>query len=261
MVPSVPVALRRHFDRISGAYYDIVDKLWYDLGYYHRRETDFVRERLPTRLNLSIDAGCGPGRHTPFLVSGSKRVIAVDISKEMLRLTGDRVASTSGEVDLVQADVRKLPFKPGVADFILNLELLEHLPGGLDDVSTVFAEFRRIFKPQGTLMTEAPLRRHRWWQLLGIQPASWKEVPRHMQNEYYEKDPLTVGHRYRDETLDALLGRFGFAQVSKEFVRVLPAGLVEKYPLITNFDRILEKLPIIHRFAREAIWLVRCQVL
>ena len=258
MDSSGPVMLRRHFDQISGAYYDIVDRLWYDVGYYHKREMEFVRERLPTHLNLSIDAGCGPGRHTPHLVSVSKRVVAVDISSEMLRLTRSRMSSASERVDLVQADVRKLPFKPGVADFILNLEVLEHLPVNDSDLSLALNEFRRVLGRDGLLVTEAPLRRHSWWGILGVKPSSWKEIDGNIRKEFYEKHPLTVEKTYREATVESRLREAGFELFVKTYVRVLPAGMIERHACLEGVDRLLERLPIVNRLAREALWLVKC---
>src|SRR6478735_10183253 len=75
-----------HFDAISDRYYDIVDKLPHDLGYYHREELAYVRQQFcdcPEPLQI-LDAGCGPGRHAVELARLGHQVTAIDFSAEML---------------------------------------------------------------------------------------------------------------------------------------------------------------------------------
>lgn len=96
------------------------------------------------------------------LSSTSERVIAVDVARRMLELVRAESLSHDGDnVELVQADVRHLPFRAGVADFVLNLEVLEHLQGAVNDVRAAFEEFQGIFGPLGALITEARLTRCR----------------------------------------------------------------------------------------------------
>src|SRR5438552_14141113 len=158
----VPVDLQKHFDAIAPAYYEIVDRVWYDVGYYHARESEFLRKRVVPGKQLVIDAGCGPGRHTSFLGGVFHRVIAIDISRKMLESAAATVPAES-RIDFVQADIRYLPFRSGIADLIVNMEVLEHLPARGADILAAFQEFRRVLKQDGGLITEAPLRRHALW--------------------------------------------------------------------------------------------------
>src|SRR2546427_2402487 len=155
---SVSLNLQSHFDNIADAYYRIVDRIWYDIGYYHRREGEFLREHVRRPVNLAIDAGCGPGRHLPTLKEHSHRVIAIDFSRQMLNNARKGMPSNRQVgVDLVQADVRHLPLKANAADLVINFEVLEHLPGGLADARTTLEEFGRVLKPRGSLVVEVPL--------------------------------------------------------------------------------------------------------
>jgi len=65
---------RRHFDAIAPHYYDVVDAVWYDSGYYHRQELEVVTRcfKASSAPLEVLDAGCGPGRHpVPSRTSGT----------------------------------------------------------------------------------------------------------------------------------------------------------------------------------------------
>src|SRR5262245_39635499 len=84
---------RSHFDAIAASYYDIVDKLPHDLGYFHREELATVVAQFanaPMTLRI-LDAGCGPGRHTVELARLGHDVTAVDFSGQMLAQTRRRL--------------------------------------------------------------------------------------------------------------------------------------------------------------------------
>lgn len=246
--------MERHFDRISEAYYDIVDRVWYEYGYCHQRELAFLRRVLRARPRIALDAGCGPGRHTAVLASAADRVLAIDVSRKMLELARRSVAATpSATVDFIQADVRHLPLKTCALDFIANFEVLEHLLGGITDINKTFMEFRRVLEPGGSLVTEVPLRRHLLMSM--IAPSSLKEILPQERQRFYEEFRLPVADAQHEDKVDRLLRSAGFDWELKEFVQVVPAGLVERFPPIIKLDEILEKAPVVRKFAREAIWL------
>ena len=257
MSKALDLQTQEHFDHVSGAYYGIVDRVWYDVGYYHRREARFVREHLSPGLGIAVDAGSGPGRHTALLATSCRKVVAVDISRSMLEVARQRLTSEARDrVDLIQADIRYFPLRDCVADAIVNLEVLEHLPRSKEDVPATIREFRRIVRPQGLLMMEAPLLRHRALRTIYPFGPTWKEIPRETIKEIYIKHPLSISSEFLDEQIDHWLRLSGFLLIAKSFVRVLPAGLVERHPRLHLLDRLLESVPIIRRLAREALWAV-----
>jgi len=158
------------------------------------------------------------------------------------------------EVGFVQADVRHLPLRGGAADLVINFEVLEHLPGGLADARTTLEEFGRILKECGNLVVEVPMERHRRWRHIWSKPASYRELTRDERLRYYEKFPLTVENLFRDEDVDRLLRRAGFRRETKRFVRFLPSGLIERHPLLEKVDEVLERMPVLNRICREALW-------
>jgi len=73
--------------------------------------------------NLSLDAGCGWGS---YFKSFKGRVVGLDIAIAFLKAGKERLP-TNKEVHFVLGDLRSLPFKEGVFDFVLCSSVLEHL--------------------------------------------------------------------------------------------------------------------------------------
>ncbi|MBN2582771.1 MAG: class I SAM-dependent methyltransferase [Planctomycetes bacterium] len=65
--------------------------------------------KLPARACV-LDVGCGYGRHVVHLAARGYSVTGVDASPELLRRAGDAVERCGLRVNLVQADMRELPF-------------------------------------------------------------------------------------------------------------------------------------------------------
>jgi len=258
MAGMVPVRVDEHFDGISSEYYDIVDRLWYDVGYFHRRESEVLEQVFCARPGIVIDAGCGPGRHILTLAGDASRIVGVDFARRMLEIARLAASSDSAHTpDFVQADVRQLPFKSGMVDFVLNFEVLEHLPEPLEDVAKTLREFRRILRSNGLVLTDAPLVRHRLWERITRVEGSWKELSRADRTRFYESRPLTANYRFREPEIEGILRKVGLRTKRRFYVRVIPAGLIERFPRLARFDRILERIPFFQKLAREAIWLAQ----
>lgn len=209
-------------------------------------------------MDTAVDAGCGPGRHTLTLCKTARRVVAVDISVNMLQSARRQLPTGDDrKVHFIQADIRHLPLKSYSADLVVNLEVLEHLPGLESDMKSALQEFVRVLRPFGLLITEAPLRRHSWWRHLYQKEASFKETTESQKEKYYVRAPLLVDHAFREQTIDEALTHSGFLREKKRFIRFFPSGLVERHPWLGVFDALLEKLPLLRHLCREAIWCVR----
>ena len=203
---------------------------------------------------MAVDAGCGPGRHATVLAAVAQRVIAVDISRNMLnQARRQQPSSTRAVVDFVQADVRRLPLKDRTADCVVNFEVLEHLPDGKEGVLAALRSFRRVLRDYGMLITEVPLSFHTLMDFAA--PPSLKEIVGSARRNYYKEAPLTVGNAFRRALLEKLLKVAGFTVVSRRFVRVLPSGIIERLPGMIKVDGLLERVPLLKRAARQVVWL------
>jgi ubiquinone/menaquinone biosynthesis C-methylase UbiE len=99
-------------------------------------------DRVPP--GRALDAACGTGRHTAYLVSRGHRVSGVDATAAMLEKARARVPSA----DLRQGDLAGLPFEDGMFDVAVCALALSHLP----DPAPAILELARVVRPGGTLV-------------------------------------------------------------------------------------------------------------
>lgn len=102
--------------------------------------------RLADLAGLTVlDAGCGGGRYARLAARAGARVVAVDhsIAVEKARL----VAGTEGRAVFLQADLNRLPLRPGSFDFVYSIGVLHHTP----DTRAAFGALARMPRPGGRL--------------------------------------------------------------------------------------------------------------
>jgi SAM-dependent methyltransferase len=95
------------------------------------------------RGKLVLDGGCGNGRYAKLANDWGARVIAVDISAAV-EIASQNVADRPG-VDVVQADLFKLPFRPGTFDAMYSVGVLHHTP----NARGAFKAMQPLVKPGG----------------------------------------------------------------------------------------------------------------
>jgi len=111
------------------------------------RETALMR-LVPRDLTVA-DVGCGTGLLTLTLARVARRVVAVDSSARMVRLTREKVARASlANVDVKQGRAESLPVSSASLDAAFSFHLLRHLPRPAEAI----AEMARVLKPGGRLI-------------------------------------------------------------------------------------------------------------
>jgi SAM-dependent methyltransferase len=107
---------------------------------------------LPAMLSLMpdvaglkvLDAGCGPGRYSEWLIEHGADVLAVDASPKMIELANRRL---KGRVPIKQADLTKpLDF---LEDAFFDLVLCPLVLDYIEDLRRLFREFHRVLKVGG----------------------------------------------------------------------------------------------------------------
>jgi SAM-dependent methyltransferase len=94
----------------------------------------------------ALDGGCGSGRWTYALAELGARVMAVDLTAggpESARAALDG----RPEIDIAQADLFDLPFRPESFDFVMSWGVLHHTR----DTREAFGRLVPLLKPGGTL--------------------------------------------------------------------------------------------------------------
>jgi ubiquinone/menaquinone biosynthesis C-methylase UbiE len=97
-----------------------------------------------------VEAGCGTGRITTRLASICDKLCAVDHSLQSLRILRRKLHGRPGRIQLVQADLTRLPVRQDWATRALASQVLEHLPGEALRLQAV-AELWRVLEPGGQL--------------------------------------------------------------------------------------------------------------
>lgn len=106
---------------------------------------DFPIERLEGKLVL--DAGCGLGRFSEIVLNYGGRVVAVDLSRAVDAAFEN--LNARGSIHFLQADIFKLPFRPGTFDMVYSWGVLHHTP----DPPAAFQMLPPLVRPGGRLMT------------------------------------------------------------------------------------------------------------
>lgn len=136
-----------------------------------------MRKQIGKVAGLKVlDAGCGPGFLTHWLLEHEAKVTGFDISPKMVEIAKTR---TGGMAELFIADMAKPLPKLSTQSFDLIVSSL-----AIDyvyDWSVPLAEFARVLKPQGRLVmsVQHPVGAYQWYRpenAYGVQyvEALWK---------------------------------------------------------------------------------------
>lgn len=133
-----PETIRRDFDRVALA----SDERWNHNAHYH----DYLLARLPERCGQALEIGCGTGSFARLLAGRAERVLAIDLSPQMIRLARSR-SSSHANIDFVEGDAMGQRFPGEQFDCIATLTTLHHLP-----IEAALTNIKNALKPGGIFL-------------------------------------------------------------------------------------------------------------
>ncbi len=133
----------KFFDEIAGRYSSLTEPGGGWCGLAAALAAGFSGKRV-------ADVGCGEGDLTLLLARFAKRVTAIDLSAQMLRVVQERSAEAgvASRVAVEKGDLEKLPLKTNSEDAVFVSQVLHHAARP----NKALKEAARILKPGGQLI-------------------------------------------------------------------------------------------------------------
>lgn len=128
----------------------------------------FERLGADPRGGTCVEVGCGPGRMTAALAERFDRVLALDVSPEMLERARSAVRDERVEFHAVSGE-RLDGITDGIADVLICYLVLQHLPSRAA-VLSYLSEFARVLAPRGEAFVQLPVLEH------GLLPRAWRAL-------------------------------------------------------------------------------------
>jgi SAM-dependent methyltransferase len=111
-------------------------------NHYH----NFLLRQLPMDCQAALEVGCGKGEFSRRLAERSQKVLALDLSPEMIRIARERSAHLPN-IDFQLADVMSFDLPPESFDCIASIATLHHLP-----LREIFLKLKAALNPGGVLL-------------------------------------------------------------------------------------------------------------
>ncbi len=195
--------------------------------YLTRLETDFIVKSLDlSKLNLVIDVGAEAGRFSLLAEASRATVIGIDIDSYSLK----RLKLKNRNVNVIQADARKIPLRSHMFDAVFIIEVLDYIP----EVDEALAECSRILRSESLVVLS-----------FGNQ-SSLKAKLRGLRGKSYL-------HSY--EKVSQSLRKTGFAVTEKMGYSWLPFGRMSD-SLLVPFLSGLERVFGLRRIPRWSPWVI-----
>lgn len=117
------------------------------------RHLDYMHKKILVSLldpsnKLLLEAGVGTGRFATWLAKKGFGVVGIDISREMLKKAKEKKEILNVDIGLILADIHSLPFRKGVFDSCICINVLDHVY----DIGRFLKEARYVIKPKGSLI-------------------------------------------------------------------------------------------------------------
>src|SRR5665647_2642771 len=111
--------------------------------YLTQLESNFILKSVDlSRENLTVmDVGAEAGRFSLITAENNATVVSIDIDSSSLK----RLKAKTNQVNIIQADARKLPLKDGVLDAAFMIEVSDYIP----ELDLALKDCNRTLKNEG----------------------------------------------------------------------------------------------------------------
>jgi len=128
-------SIQSDFDRIAL----LGDENWNHNAHYH----SYLMTHIPRQCRHILEIGCGTGRFSRLLAGRAERVLAIDLSPQMIRLARKR-SKLYPNIDFVTGDVMTYQLADNQFDCVATLTTIHHLP-----MESMLRKIRKALKPGG----------------------------------------------------------------------------------------------------------------
>lgn len=136
---------KKDFYNYSEVYYDVLKN---EPAEYYNEFIQFVKYYLKDEQDMVLDVGCGTGQSTYYLKEVGYRPIGYDFSDRYIQ----HAKKNYPEIEFQQGAVEKMPFSDNKFFGVVTYNSIEHF----DDVAESISEMKRVLKPGGLLIIQAP---------------------------------------------------------------------------------------------------------
>lgn len=130
--------IRSDFDRIA-----LCDR---DTWNHNNRYHNFLLQQLPLRCHTILEIGSGMGGFSRLLARQSDRVIAIDLSPQMITVAKERSQAYTN-IDFQVADILEYKLPIEQFDAIVSIATFHHLP-----LESLLPRLKTALKPGGKLI-------------------------------------------------------------------------------------------------------------
>jgi ubiquinone/menaquinone biosynthesis C-methylase UbiE len=215
---------------------------------YLRDSFKHLLKFLPKQKGFFLELGCGTAKNSFLLKKETQMdVVGVDISLKALQAAKKVFKNGKKEGFFVCGDIRNLPFKSDVFDYMYGPGTIEHF----EDTSSAIKDLYRCLKKGGVLTATVPFisLSTPYWMFYGNIPDIWgiKHITTFIHSKIFKGKLQPFGYEksFTEGKLRSLFKKRGF--------RNIKFGLLDTYYQIKITDNEFLK-NILRRVARSRIF-------
>lgn len=142
--------------------YDFFAEDYHNKRRYHWRDLEVFLRELDEKesqfCGYNLDLGCANGRNFNLFLKADNRLVGIDNSQELLKLTRERLKEqnlsptvNSKSVNLILSDLEALPIRGNVIANIFSIATIHHIKENIQR-KNVMAQIYRIMRNNGFLV-------------------------------------------------------------------------------------------------------------